>query len=67
MYPYRALMSSPTEMYVDSTRSGILQIETLADVDYDSEDSRGEDSEIDENLEICELEKRDFDDAKGIE
>jgi hypothetical protein len=29
---------------IDSTRSGILQIETLADVDSDSEDSRGEDS-----------------------
>jgi hypothetical protein len=47
--------------------SGILQIETLAEVDANLEDCRGEDSEINKNLEICDLEKRDFDDEKGME
>jgi hypothetical protein len=64
MCPYHARMSSPTEMYVDSTRSGILEIKTLADMDSDSENSCGEDSEINKNLEICQLEKRYFDDKK---
>jgi hypothetical protein len=54
-------------MYLDSTRSGILQIETLADVDSDLEDSCGEDSKINKYLEICKLEKRDFDNEKGME
>jgi hypothetical protein len=35
--------------------------------DSDPEDDVGEDSEIDEHFEICELEKRDFDDEEGIE
>jgi hypothetical protein len=36
-------------------------------VNSDSEDSTGKDSQIDKKMEICELEKRDFDDEKGIE
>jgi hypothetical protein len=31
-----------------------------------SEDDGGEDSKIDENLEICKLEKGDFEDQEGI-
>lgn len=35
-------MPSPTEMYADSARGGILKIgETLADVDSDLKDSYG--------------------------
>ena len=60
-------MSSHTEMYIDSTVGGILQVDTRTDIlDSDSEDGVGGDSEIDENLEICELEKRDFDDEDEI-
>jgi hypothetical protein len=51
MYPLCILTMRLTEMYVDCRRSGILPIETLADVDSDSEDSRGDDSKIDKNLE----------------
>jgi hypothetical protein len=36
-------------------------------MDSNSEDSHGEDSKIDKSLEICELEKGDFDDEKGME
>jgi hypothetical protein len=41
MYPYHACMSSCTEICVESTVDGILQVETLADVDSNSEDSTG--------------------------
>ena len=67
MYPYHARMSSRTGKFVNSTGGGILQVETRDDVDSKYEDSRGEDSEINENLEICVLEMLDFDDADGIE
>jgi hypothetical protein len=60
-------MSSLNEMYVDSTKSGVLQIENLPDVGSDLEESRGEDSKIDKKLEICKLEKRDFNNEKGME
>ncbi len=53
-------MSSHTEIYAESTVKGIHS-------DSDSEDSTGKDSQIDKKMEICELEKRDFDDEKGIE
>ncbi len=49
-----------------STVGRILQVDTLADVDSDSEDDVGEDSKIDKNLEISKLEKHDFDDEDGI-
>jgi hypothetical protein len=49
------------------TRTGILQIEALADVDSDSKDSCWEGSEVDKNLEICQLEKCDFDIEKETE
>ncbi len=67
MYPYHVRLSSCTEKAVESTGGRILQVETLDDVDSDLKDSRGEDSEIDEYLEICELEKHDFNDEDGIE
>jgi hypothetical protein len=47
-------MSSHTEInVVASTVDGILQVETLADVDPNSEVSTGEDSKVGENLKIC--------------
>jgi hypothetical protein len=45
----------------------MVQVETLPDMGSDLEDSRGEDSKIDENLESCELEKRDFDHGKWMD
>jgi hypothetical protein len=48
MYPYHGRMSSHNEIYIESTVAGILQIETLTDMDSNSEDSTGEDSKIDE-------------------
>jgi hypothetical protein len=51
---------------LDSTGGRILQVETLNDVDSNYEDSRGEDSKLDENFEICKLEKLDLDDKDGI-
>lgn len=57
----------PTGKLVDSTQEGIG---TLAPTDTDvveptAEDA--EDSEIDENHDIMDLEKRDFNDGNGIE
>jgi hypothetical protein len=37
-----------------------------SDVDSNSEDDGVEDSQIDEDLEICELEKRDFENEEGM-
>jgi hypothetical protein len=65
MYPYHACMWSLTEIDIVSTVGRILQVESLADVDPNSEDRTGEDSEMDKNLEICRLEKRDFDDKES--
>jgi hypothetical protein len=58
-------MWSLTEIDIVSTVGRILQVESLADVDPNSEDRTGEDSEMDKNLEICRLEKRDFDDKES--
>jgi hypothetical protein len=61
-------MLSHTEIYVESTGAGIKQVEILTDIDSDSEgDHAGEDFEMDENLQSCELENRDFDNVEGVE
>ncbi len=65
IYPYPARISSRTEMYVDSTRGGILQIYTLADVIQELEDATGEDSKVNGNF--FELKKPNIDNEKGME
>jgi hypothetical protein len=67
MYPYPARMSSRTGQFVDSTGGQIQPVETLDYVDSDYEGSQGKDSEINKNLEICELERLGLDNEDGIE
>jgi hypothetical protein len=43
-----------------------LLASTLRDVDYDVPESTGEDSELDETIQIFDLEGLDFDDKDGI-
>jgi hypothetical protein len=59
-------MTSRTKKCVECTADGIVQVGNLPDVDDSDSDEGGSDSEIDENLELCKLEKRDFDDVEGI-
>ena len=40
---------------------------TLDDIGSEPTDEAGQDSNIDENAEISEMEKRDFEDVEGIE
>jgi hypothetical protein len=61
----------PTAICVDSTEQGIPEQSTVAGVNADGSpdgvDSNGEDSEMDESLEIFDLERLDFDDEKGVQ
>ena len=60
-------MSSRTKIYVDSTEAGIRLVDIADDDSSSDADSDVEDSEIDENAEICQLEKLDFDDEMEID
>ena len=60
-------MLSRTGVYVDSTEEGILQGDIAEDVVTTDEDSGGEDSIIDENEEICRLERLDFQEEVELE
>jgi hypothetical protein len=60
-------MSSSTRTSVDPTEKGILLASTLRDVDCDVPKSTGEDSELDETIQIFDLEGLDFDDEDGLE
>jgi hypothetical protein len=52
---------------LDPTEEGILPGNTLDDIGSQPTEELGEGSIFDENLEILELERRDFDDADGME
>jgi hypothetical protein len=54
-------------IYVDPTLEGIPPSNILEDSTQDALEAVDEDSEPDENVEILEMEKRDFDDVVGIE
>jgi hypothetical protein len=56
-----------TRRHPPFTFFGIAQVDTIDDIDSDSEDDVGDNSEFDKNLEISELEKRDSDDEDGLE
>jgi hypothetical protein len=60
-------MSSRFGMYVDSTVTGIPQGSSAEELVAFQTEEVDKDSEIDENVEIVEMEKRDFDDVEGIE
>jgi hypothetical protein len=62
-------MSSHFGMYVDPTQKGIPQGSSAEEVAAfrTEEVDKDKDSELDENVEIVEMEKRDFDDVEGIE
>jgi hypothetical protein len=53
--------------YVDATEDGISPGSFLQDLTPEALEAVEEDSERDENLEILEIEKRDFDDVEGID
>jgi hypothetical protein len=61
------LISSRTELTVDSTPEGIGTGSTLDDVDAEPTVEQDQGSEIDENVEIFAMERRDFDDVDGID
>jgi hypothetical protein len=67
MYPYLALLPRCTEMHVASTEEGMGTQEILEDTVAEPREDDVENSKIDENLDIMEFEKRDFDDEDGIE
>jgi hypothetical protein len=52
---------------VDSTDEGIAEGATLDEDDYDLLEPLEQDSEMDENQDILDLERRDFNDEEGIE
>jgi hypothetical protein len=54
-------------MYTDSTGEGITPGDTADDAAAEATEEVVDDSEIDENIDIIEMEKRDFDDVEGIE
>ena len=54
-------------MCVDPTEEGIGTGNTLDDIGYKPHGEEDEDSVFDENLEILDLESRDFDDVDGID
>ena len=56
-----------TDIYVDSTEEGIRQGDIADDDANSDEDSGGEDSIIDENEEICRLERMDFQEEVELE
>jgi hypothetical protein len=72
MHCLRNLISCVWRLVLNSKYSllaveGIRTSSTLDDVDQDPTDKQGQGSEIDENFEIFEMEKRDFDNENGIE
>ncbi len=54
-------------MCVDPTEEGIGTGNTLDDIGYEPHGEEDEDSVFDKNLEILDLERRDFDDVDGID
>jgi hypothetical protein len=58
---------SRTEILVDSTDEGIAEGATLDEDDSDLLEPLEQDSEMDENRDILDLERRDFNDEEGIE
>jgi hypothetical protein len=54
-------------MYVEPTGVGIITVAAVADTAEEPTEGVEDDSEMDENIEILEIEKRDFDDAEGID
>jgi hypothetical protein len=54
-------------MCVDPTEEGIGTGNTLDDIGCEPHGEEEEDSVFDENLEIMDLEMRDFDDVDGID
>jgi hypothetical protein len=67
MKPNVAHMHTATEIYVASTEEGMGTQGILEDTVAEPTEDNVEDSKIDENLDIMEFEKRDFDDEDGIE
>jgi hypothetical protein len=60
-------MPSHTNVCVGSTGEGIRTVATAEQDDIEPTVERAEDSEIDENRDILDLEMRDFNDKNGIE
>jgi hypothetical protein len=60
-------VSSGTRTCVAPTHDGILLASTLRDVKCDVPGSTGEDSELDDIIQIFDLERLDFDDEDGLE
>jgi hypothetical protein len=60
-------MHSGIKIYVASTEEGMGTERTLEDTVAEPTEDDVEDSKMDENLDIMEFEKRDFDDENGIE
>jgi hypothetical protein len=60
-------MSSRISIYTDSTGEGITPGGNVDDTAAKATEEVVDDSEIDENVDIIEMEWRDFDDVEGIE
>jgi hypothetical protein len=60
-------VSSRISMYTYSTGEGITPGGTVDDAVAEATEEVVDDSEINENIDIMEKEKRDFDDVEGIE
>jgi hypothetical protein len=58
---------SRTEIVVDSTADGNLVGATLEEDEDEPNEQDAKDSEMDENRDILDLERRDFNDEEGIE
>jgi hypothetical protein len=54
-------------MHIEPTGVGIIPEAALADTVEEPTEAVEDDSETDENIEIIEIEKRDFDDVEGID
>jgi hypothetical protein len=65
-YPNSLGMSSRFSMYVDPTEERITAGSTLDDIAAEPTDEVVHNSEIDENVKIIKIEKRDFDDVDRI-
>jgi protein involved in sex pheromone biosynthesis len=59
-------MLSRISMYTYSTGEGITPGGTVDDATAEATEEVVGDSEINENIDIIEMEKRDFDDVEGI-
>jgi hypothetical protein len=60
-------MSSRFGTNIDSTERGIPEGSSAEEMAVFRTEEADKDSEIDENVEMVEMEKRDFDDVEGIE